>query len=110
MVVERAAQPADDHPAHELRVAKAHLGLGRVDVHIDLARRQVKEQRDDRVAIAGEQVGIGAAQGPDEQPVLYRSPVDEQIRSEERRVGKECVSTCRSRWSPYNSKKKNKTQ
>src|SRR3546814_21067066 len=25
-----------------------------------------------------------------------------RIRSEERRVGKECVSTCRSRWSPYN--------
>src|SRR3546814_7775522 len=25
----------------------------------------------------------------------------EQPRSEERRVGKECVSTCRSRWSPY---------
>src|SRR3546814_3380050 len=23
------------------------------------------------------------------------------LRSEERRVGKECVSTCRSRWSPY---------
>src|SRR3546814_18662652 len=23
-------------------------------------------------------------------------------RSEERRVGQECVSTCRSRWSPYN--------
>src|SRR3546814_12635651 len=28
------------------------------------------------------------------------------IRSEERRVGKECVSTCRSRWSPYHSNKK----
>src|SRR3546814_13858112 len=27
-------------------------------------------------------------------------------RSEERRVGKECVSTCRSRWSPYHYKKK----
>src|SRR3546814_18185419 len=26
-------------------------------------------------------------------------------RSEERRVGKECVSTCRSRWSPYPHKK-----
>src|SRR3546814_15132162 len=24
------------------------------------------------------------------------------LRSEERRVGKECVSTCRSRWSQYN--------
>src|SRR3546814_16335363 len=28
-----------------------------------------------------------------------------QQRSEERRVGKECVSTCRSRWSPYHYKK-----
>src|SRR3546814_12441986 len=27
-------------------------------------------------------------------------------RSEERRVGKECVSTCRSRWSPYHEKNK----
>src|SRR3546814_15584625 len=26
-------------------------------------------------------------------------------RSEERRVGKECVSTCSSRWSPYHEKK-----
>src|SRR3546814_13480697 len=27
------------------------------------------------------------------------------VRSEERRVGNECVSTCRSRWSPYHYKK-----
>src|SRR3546814_17157412 len=27
------------------------------------------------------------------------------FRSEERRVGKECVSTCRSGWSPYHYKK-----
>src|SRR3546814_14882449 len=27
--------------------------------------------------------------------------VEKQRRSEERRVGKACVSTCRSRWSPY---------
>src|SRR3546814_17130150 len=26
------------------------------------------------------------------------------LRSEERRVGKECVSTCRSRWLPYHDK------
>src|SRR3546814_7359641 len=30
-------------------------------------------------------------------------------RSEERRVGTECVSTCRSRWSTYNSKKEKQT-
>src|SRR3546814_15937129 len=29
-------------------------------------------------------------------------------RSEERRVGKECVRTCRLRWSPYHYKKKNR--
>src|SRR3546814_20544890 len=27
-------------------------------------------------------------------------------RSEERRVGNECISTCRSRWSPYHSQNK----
>src|SRR3546814_13575249 len=32
-----------------------------------------------------------------------------RIRSEERRVGKECVSTCRSRWSPDHSKTKTQT-
>src|SRR3546814_8822863 len=33
--------------------------------------------------------------GPDSYPPVASA------RSEERRVGKECVSTCRSRWSPY---------
>src|SRR3546814_11260014 len=32
---------------------------------------------------------------------IDRSGRPEIGRSEERRVGKECVSTCRSRWSPY---------
>src|SRR3546814_15618656 len=31
----------------------------------------------------------------------YAVEVPEDARSEERSVGKECVSTCRSRWSPY---------
>src|SRR3546814_13156850 len=34
---------------------------------------------------------------------------DVETRSEERRVGNECVSTCRSRWSPYHAKKKHMT-
>src|SRR3546814_18044140 len=29
------------------------------------------------------------------------APALRSLRSEERRVGKECVSTCRSRWSPF---------
>src|SRR3546814_17068496 len=38
----------------------------------------------------------------------YHCLTGARTRSEERRVGKACVSTCRSRWSPYHSKKKNK--
>src|SRR3546814_5058986 len=42
--------------------------------------------------------------GPAVVDVLAVDGVDleaKALRSEERRVGKECVSTCRSRWSPY---------
>src|SRR3546814_17053975 len=35
----------------------------------------------------------------------HRRAVLTPVRSEERRVGKECVSTCRSRWSPYHNTK-----
>src|SRR3546814_18121762 len=45
----------------------------------------------------------GGGSGYSSAPYKRRS-VDS--RSEERRVGKECVSTCRSRWSPNHSKKK----
>src|SRR3546814_13332246 len=37
---------------------------------------------------------------------LVDLPNDARGRSEERRVGKECGSTCRSRWSPYYYKNK----
>src|SRR3546814_4430425 len=56
--------------------------------------------------IDGEIVAYGKDGNPDFsslQAVLKRGhgAQDEGTRSEERRVGKECVSTCRSRWSPY---------
>src|SRR3546814_18266357 len=54
---------------------------------------------EDRRRLDPPQAHIGARQrrqGPRGAPA---------IRSEERRVGKECVSTCRSRWSPYHYKK-----
>src|SRR3546814_8368409 len=51
----------------------------------------------DMIEITSDAGTIVAAVEPD--PTLRRAVVS--IRSEERRVGKECVSTCRSRWSPY---------
>src|SRR3546814_20928142 len=40
------------------------------------------------------------------QPLRSRKTNRRNSRSEERRVGKEWVSTCRSRWSPYHKKTK----
>src|SRR3546814_15842428 len=40
-------------------------------------------------------------QDPERYGVAEFNATGKVLRSEERRVGKECVSTCRSRWSPY---------
>src|SRR3546814_13983722 len=45
-------------------------------------------------------IDVGGSYSPDGRQIVFESD-----RSEERRVGKECVSTCRYRWSPYHSKK-----
>src|SRR3546814_13503447 len=70
------------------------VSLGTVDeivVDAELADRQ----RDREGPAARVEIEPLAA---DQRPDQHRQ------RSEERRVGKECVSTCRSRWSPYHSK------
>src|SRR3546814_20563862 len=52
------------------------------------------------VGTSGSNPGLESATGVSVDGVfLIRSNV---ARSEERRVGKECVSTCRFRWAPYN--------
>src|SRR3546814_15656243 len=50
-----------------------------------------------RIVAAGHEL---ASHGYDHRRV-FTLTADAFARSEERRVGKECVSTCRSRWSPY---------
>src|SRR3546814_13765358 len=52
----------------------------------------------------GDALVLEAAERGEAAELEQRQPVDHAFghaRSEERRVGKECVSTCRSRWSPY---------
>src|SRR3546814_18845247 len=62
------------------------IGLGRL-----LERAPVE------AAVLAEQVVLG---GDDRLAQMRRDRLPGD-RSEERRVGKECASTCRSRWSPY---------
>src|SRR3546814_12010971 len=68
----------------------------------------VCEQQD--ILIPQAVYGFWPANAEGNDVILYDPETQERevARSEERRVGKECVSTCRSRWSPYHSKKKKK--
>src|SRR3546814_17293786 len=52
--------------------------------------------------------GDGTLDVPSSSAALF-NPFGVTWRSEERRVGKECGSTCRSRWSPDHTKKNKKT-
>src|SRR3546814_4624058 len=51
-----------------------------------------------RPILRAQQQHLGADSPGDNRPIADAAEAE---RSEERRVGKECVSTCRSRWSPY---------
>src|SRR3546814_12958775 len=50
-------------------------------------------------ALNGTTAASGALSRATNIPLTTENALD--VSSEERRVGKECVSTCRSRWSPY---------
>src|SRR3546814_12998189 len=62
----------------------------------------------------GQQADVPVRQRGDQEPraeqVQSLDGIRPWIRSEERRVGKACVSTCRFRWSPDHSKKKSSYQ
>src|SRR3546814_17872528 len=53
------------------------------------------------IAIAVPQQNDAVGRGRISTGFAHQEIHDNAGRSEERRVGKECVSTCRSRWSPY---------
>src|SRR3546814_6406456 len=90
--------------AYELRISDWSSDVCSSDLAPDRAFHRLAVHRDfaaGGVEQAGHQLHqrrLAATRGSDDG--------DELARSEERRVGKECVSTCRTWWSPYQSKKK----
>ena len=76
---ERGAQRTDDQAAHDAGVAEAHLGLGGMDVDVDQRGRRLEEQRHHGMAIARQEILVGAAHGAGEQLVAHRPAVDEEI-------------------------------
>src|SRR3546814_15057610 len=81
--------------------AKQRASGGRCDVASHLPQAPTgganrRQRADDDLALAVDLHRLGL--------VRRALEVDDKLvadRSAERRVGKECVSTCRSRWSPY---------
>src|SRR3546814_20372063 len=89
--------------------------MDRLAPYLDAAEAEAGELAEHLVMIAGDIDDAGAAPGPLHQApddvIVRGGPVEAALqtpavddvahqRSDERRVGKECFSTCRSRWSP----------
>src|SRR3546814_20553623 len=99
----RISDWSSDVCSSDLRHRRSHAVLaGRHRQHLETGRKTTRgnsivtlEINGVRKAFGGNVVISGTTLAPEKGLIT---------RSEERRVGKECVSTCRSRWSPYHSK------
>src|SRR3546814_10035091 len=87
-------------PAYELRISDWSSDVCSSDLFIPDDRTPRLDS--DRTARADRQSHFRLRRLPAGLPMeSLRKSHKRSGRSEERRVGKECVSTCRSRWSPY---------
>src|SRR3546814_7712604 len=83
--------------AYEMRISDWSSDVCSSDLPVQpslmaiMSRRATAETQGEVQGISAMAMGLGQLFAP----LLLTG------RSEERRVGKECVSTCRSRWSPY---------
>src|SRR3546814_1126024 len=82
--------------AYEMRISDWSSDVCSSDLHDAAGKAHHRHARDDP-GNDGSQSSPYHSAGK----LRGRLPVLRDGRSEERRVGKECVSTCRSRWSPY---------
>src|SRR3546814_19019464 len=81
-----------------LRTEKPAIALGPVGI-LAVARASLRFGDQEALDMAAHLGSAGCKF--DDGPAIFIRPAPRDRRSEERRVGKECVSTCRSRWSPY---------
>src|SRR3546814_21046462 len=79
----------------DVRVERAHARRVEFDARFEQARRLARHDHAD----VDELLALDPRYRAD-----HRVVIDGRGRSEERRVGKECVSTCRFRWSPSHLK------
>src|SRR3546814_10839947 len=90
--------------AYEMRISDWSSDVCSSDLPLAAHLRVPPTRRTDMHDITPEAVVIGIDTHKDVHVAVAINGLGARLataRSEERRVGKECVSTCRSRWSPY---------
>src|SRR3546814_11587617 len=104
-IIDRPRSPTVAHVSFaEVRSGQDEIGLAEIEHPVGNAAMQMKRtnklrRADSRHALPG--TAWKALLG-----VTVPGPFEDRVRSEERRVGKGCVSACRYRWRPYHEKKK----
>src|SRR3546814_18368211 len=91
--------------AYEMRISDWSSDVCLPIWAVSIARHQNPDGTWNGAGVFAEITGLSQAEVQWTFDRLKHLMIVERRRSEERRVGKECVSTCSSRWSPYNSKK-----
>src|SRR3546814_8526788 len=72
-------------------------------INVTIYRNSYRSVRAEKITSELKQLFSAQSEEERHEPILGLTfmALDSYDRSEERRVGKECVSTCRSRWAPY---------
>src|SRR3546814_1249167 len=90
--------------AYEMRISDWSSDVCSSDLRLIRVYHDLKQKQ--AAAVGGfDVVSVGNRTRPEDAHAGHH-PALCHCRSEERRVGQECVRTCRSRWSPYHLKKK----
>ena len=76
---ERVPERADQERTHGVGVAEPELGLGRMDVHVNLLGRDAEEQGHHGIASLRQEIAIGGAHRAGEQLVAHRAPVHREV-------------------------------
>ena len=79
---ERIPERAYQERADGVGIAEPELGLGGMDVHVDLLRRHRQEETEHGIAAVWHEVAIGGAHGARKQLVAHRTAIDDEVELE----------------------------